>query len=81
MPNFEFKLDQNGVRELLRSSEMATALASFGNPIQHRAGKGFYADQRDTGQRRVFTVTAVTKAAQSKNLKDNTLLKALGGGL
>ena len=81
MPNYEFELDEKGVRELLRSPEMATVLASFGNPVRNRAGKGFRSDERDTGQRRVFTVTAVTQAAKSKNLKDNTLLKALGGGI
>ena len=80
MANFEFEVDKDGVRQLLLSDEMAAVLAKFGDPVQHRAGAGFYKDERSTGERRVYTVTAVTKKAQQKNLKDNTLLKALGGG-
>ena len=77
----EFELNEAGVRELLTSSEMANVLASYGNKIQHRAGAGFYSAERSTGQRRVYTVTAVPKSAQLKNAAENTLLKALGGGV
>ena len=80
MADFRVEIDKNGVRELLQSEEMAAVLRKYGDSVQHRAGRGFYKDERSTGQRRVYTVTAVTKAAQNKNLKDNTLLKALGGG-
>lgn len=76
----EFELNEAGVRELLTSEQMASVLASYGNKIQHRAGAGFYSAERSTGQRRVYTVTAVTKKAQEKNSAENTLLKALGGG-
>lgn len=74
MNNFSFELNREGVAELLHSNEMEEVLMEYANNIQSRAGKGFRAKQLRT---RVVVVEAYTDKAKEKNLKNNTLLKAV----
>lgn len=77
MNNFRFKLDRAGVRELLRSRDMANVCEGYANNIQSRCGEG-YEVTTHTGKTRVnASVMAVTVEARKENAENNTLLKAV----
>jgi hypothetical protein len=71
----QFKLNYQGVGELLHSSAMESVLMSYANATAGRAGTGYKAMQMGT---RVIVVTDTDEAAQD-NLDNNTLLKAVRG--
>lgn len=74
------ELNSAGIRELLRSPEMVEAVRSAAEKVAERAGAGYEADAQAGPNRAVARVTAATAEAYYSNLKNNTLLKALGGG-
>lgn len=76
---FRIELNREGVRELLRSGEMAEICKSHADRIAARAGSG-YEVTTHTGRNRVnASVHAATDEAYRDNLKNNTLLKAVSG--
>lgn len=78
MADFRVELNSDGVRELLQSSEMAGICRSLAEGIAGRAGTG-YEVTTYTGKTRVnASVHAATEEARKDNLKNNTLLKAVG---
>ena len=79
MSKGRFTLNRRGVRELLRSEELAGACAEYAAGIQARAGEGF-AVTTHTGKNRVnASVHAETFGARQKVRRDNNyLLKAAG---
>lgn len=80
MSRVDFKLNRAGVRELLRSGEMASICREHANKVKNAAGDG-YEVTTYTGRNRVnASVHAETYEARKDNYKNNTLLKALGGG-
>lgn len=81
MSNFRFELDRDGVRELMQSPEMANICESYARDVQARAGSGYEVNTY-VGKTRVnASVHAETEEAVRDNFDNNTLLKALGGGL
>ena len=77
MADFRIELNSEGVRELLRSPEMAAICQAQARAIAGRAGSG-YSVSTYTGANRVnASVMAETKEAVRDNLKNNTLLKAV----
>lgn len=82
--SFRFELNRAGVRELLQSSEMQTVLQEAAERVRSNAGSMTsleYRSQVRVGKNRaVATVAADSAAAYYENLKNNTLVKALGGG-
>ena len=71
------ELNSEGVRELLRSSEMAAICQEQARMIANRAGEG-YSVSTYTGASRVnASVMTETTEAIRDNLKNNTLLKAV----
>lgn len=68
----KFELNYGGVRELLHSKQMQSALMQGANQIATKAGDGYKAVQMPT---RVIVVPD-TKEAERDNLKNNTLLKS-----
>ena len=79
MSKVEIKLNREGVRELLRSSEMEAIVREHAEAVAGRAGGG-YEGTGFTGRNRVnASVKAKTVAARRDNLKNNTLLKAVRG--
>lgn len=73
------ELNEEGVRELLKSSEMQSICKSLADGIAGRAGTGYQVTTY-TGKTRVnASVMAATTAAKRDNLKNNTLLKAVKG--
>lgn len=80
MSRVDFKLNRAGVRELLRSGEMASICREHANKVKNAAGDG-YEVTTYTGRNRVnASVHAETYEARKDNYENNTLLKALGGG-
>lgn len=78
MGNVVVELNPEGVRQLLRSPEMMSICSSQAQAIAARAGAG-YEVSTYTGRNRVnASVHAATRKARRDNMKNNTLLKALG---
>lgn len=78
----KFELNRAGVRELLKSPEMRDILQDYGNKAINRLGEGYEAVPGDTSEsvRAKVKVTATTYKTRRDNLKNNTILKAVGGG-
>ena len=78
MANVLVELNPDGVRQLLRSPEMMSICSAQAQAIAARAGAG-YEVSTYTGRNRVnASVHAATRKARRDNVKNNTLLKALG---
>lgn len=78
MANVKIKLNSAGVRELLKSPEIAAACEAAAHQVTARAG-GNYEVKRYTGKRRVnVSIRAANAKTRRDNLANNTLLKALG---
>lgn len=77
MAKVKIELNSDGVRDLLRSSEIMEVCKSHADQIAARAGSG-YEVTTFTGKNRVnASVHAATEEAYRDNLKNNTLLKAV----
>ena len=78
MSKITVKLNSQGVRELLKSQAIADACREQADAVAGRAGEGYSVEQRDYPERTGYVVSAETDEARTDNLKNNTLLKALG---
>lgn len=79
MSKVEIELNSAGIRELLKSAEIQGYCEELARGVASRAGDGYEVDTM-VGKTRVnASVYAATKEANKDNLKNNTLLKALGG--
>lgn len=76
----KFELNKAGVVQLLQSDEMEAALNTYGLQVASRAGDGYGHITVPSEDRVKCFVRARTKKARRDNMKNNTLLKALGGG-
>lgn len=74
----EVKLISAGVRSLLKSGEVAKHLTSMGNDVAHGAGEGFEVVTHGGRNRSHIVVYPGTLEAARENMKNNSLLKALG---
>ena len=80
MSKIEFKLNSAGVKEMLKSSGAQSVCMEYASRIQSRCGDGYETDTY-VGQNRVNCgVYPATGKAYYDNLRNNTLLKAMGGG-
>lgn len=80
MANVKVVLNKEAVREMLRSDEMQAILNEHGERVLEAAGPGYEISQH-RGRNRVNTQVATYDAeAYYDNLRNNTLLKALGKG-
>ena len=77
----KFVLDKKGVGELLRSEEIQSILNAYGQQVQTNTGRAEdYQTQVGVGKVRANVVIRCINSTSIKdNLKNNTLLKALGG--
>ena len=72
-------LNSAGIKEVLKSQEVKSALNDVANKTLNAAGEGFKAKPY-TGKNRAGVIVAPeTAEAYYKNLRNNTLLKALRG--
>lgn len=78
----KFELNRQGVSELMKSSEMRAILRQYGEDAVSRLGDGYEASDSDTSssKRAKVKVQATTFKTRQDNLKNNTILKAVGGG-
>ena len=75
----EIELNREGVKELLRSQSVEKVCKEYADKAIGRLGEG-YESTTYVGRNRVnASVSAVTKEAVNKNLKSNTVLKAVCG--
>lgn len=79
MSKVEIKLDTAGVGELLRSDELKSYLEGIAKQVSDRAGSGYRAKGIRMPTRAIAVAEAADKKAIRDNLKNNTLLKAMGG--
>ena len=82
MGNIEFKLDSQGVHELLNWDSVQEMTQELGESVASRAnaqlGEDGYAADTRAGEKRAHTFVKATNAhAYYHNLKHNTLLEAL----
>lgn len=74
-----FKRDSDGIAELLRSSGVDEMLTQYANRVKNNAGDGYSYDIEMHGKVRHYAIVKTdTKRAYWQNMKQNTLLKALG---
>ena len=76
MSTWEFELDHNGMDELLKSEGLRFVLESEAR--KRNPGSGYSVKTFNAGSRVVAKIAAVSSEAVRDNLKNNTLLKALG---
>ena len=74
-------LNSAGVKELLQCTEIQQALVEQAQNIRGRCGDGYSVESNAyVGKNRaIVRVSAVSEKAVQDNLKNNTLVKALGG--
>jgi 23S rRNA A2030 N6-methylase RlmJ len=75
---FKFKLNRDGVRELMQSADAMGVVREYADQIRNRAGDGYEVSEY-VGKTRVnASVYAATEEARKDNLENNTLLRAVG---
>lgn len=80
MSSVKIELNSEGVRQLLKSPEMMAICQELADDVAVRCGDG-YVTSAHTGVNRVnVSVYTESKDAMKDNAKNNTVLKALGGG-
>lgn len=72
------ELNSEGVRELLKSPEITAICKAHADQIAGRAGAGYEVTTYSGKTRVNASVHAATDEAYRDNLKNNTLLKAVG---
>lgn len=78
MSNVIFKLNQAGVRELLKSSEAQSICREHAARIQSSAGENYEISDRNYPERSGVAVRPANAEGYYDNLRNNTLLKAVG---
>lgn len=78
MADFRVELNESGVRELLQSGEMMGICRSLAEGVAARAGAGYEVTTYKGKTRVNASVHVVSDEARADNLKNNTLLKAVG---
>lgn len=71
-------LNSSGIREVLKSDEIAEMCREEAEKIRNRAGEGFAVEVRNYPERTGYAVYPETEEAFYRNLNKNTLLKAIG---
>ncbi|MCR8969275.1 hypothetical protein [Facklamia sp. 7083-14-GEN3] len=77
MSKFKFKLNQEGVRDLLKSEEMQSILMEKASSARDRCGDGYSTSLHVGKNRANASVMAETIEARKDNSKNNTILKAV----
>lgn len=77
MSKMVFKLNKSGVRELLKGEDMKKVLSEKADEIVGRCGDGFEAKENVGTNRANVLIKTNSVRAYYKNLKENTILKAL----
>lgn len=76
---FKFELNWAGVRELLKSGEVESMCMSYAQRTAGAAGPDYTVEARHYPERSGAAVTPANAKGHYDNLRNNTLLKAIGG--
>lgn len=80
MPSkIRIELNTKGIGELLKSQEMAALVEDRAQAVAGRADGNYNVGTVHAQTRVIATVEAADSKTRRQNLKNNTLLKALGG--
>ena len=80
MNDVRIEINDAELRKILKSDAMKAMLVKQANRVVGRAGTGYDADPpHESEYRAIVNVFPATSAAKRDNLKNNTLLKAMGG--
>ena len=74
----KIELNRAGVRELMRSQEMMDVCEGYANRAAGMLGEGYEVSTHVGTNRVNASVAAITYAAKKDNLKNNSILKAIG---
>lgn len=74
----EFKLNINGLRELMKSSAMQSQLEAAGKAVASAAGSEYGTRVHTASYVAICNVYPDSKKAAEENYEDNTLLQGLG---
>ena len=77
MSKVRIELNQKGIRELLKSSELEAVLGEHARKIAGRCGDGYGYDTYQATTRVIASVFTEDPDAMRDNLKNNTILKAM----
>lgn len=77
---FWFELDQNAVKELMKSPGVRAVVEEEARKVQSRAGDGFEVEMSNTRTRVKARIHPDSAESFYKNRKHDTLVKALFGG-
>lgn len=77
MSKMKFKLNSNGVKELLKSSQMMNICNKHAINAQKKLGTGYEITSFEGKNRVNASVSAVTHKARKENAEENTILKAV----
>ena len=78
MAKVEFKLDINGLRELMKGPEMQAVLQEAGEAVASGAGDDYGSRVHVADYTAIANVYPDSKEAAKDNYENNTLVKALG---
>lgn len=76
MANVKFELDLKGLNEVMKSSEMQSALMEAGQAVASAAGSDYVAEVHTASFVAISNVYPASKDAAKDNYENNTLLKA-----
>lgn len=80
MKKARFQPDRSGVKSFLKSPKMESLMADRAGRVAGRAGHGYVASTWQGDSRVIGSVITDTFGAMRDNSRNNTLLRALGGG-
>lgn len=78
MSKVKIKLNDAGIKQLLKSSEMQSICMEHARNIQQRAGDNYEVGERHYPERNGAAVYPSNDDGYYDNLHNNTLLKAMG---
>ena len=78
MSSVKVKLSYEGLGSILRSQEMAALVKSEADRRAASLGDGYATDSKSMGTRQIASIFTQTGEAARDNMKNNTLLKAVG---
>lgn len=80
MSKVKVVLNSSGVRALMQSKEMQKICTDHANDALSKLGNGYEVTSMVGKTRCNAEIAAVSQEAREENLKNNTIMKAVGGG-
>lgn len=81
MSNVTIKLNSSEIQKFLKDEAVRNLVADEANKVAAKASGEYKVSTITSGTRCIATVEAADPATRKDNYKNNTLLKAIGGGL